>query len=259
MIERFLDDDRGGLAIRAIHDFALIDRSRGLSGCRPRGLLKRCLLRRREIRLLQIGVELRLNLLSELRRHFGFKLRVTRTRLPHRLVALIALHHFHHRAVRDVDIRRPIRIPFEAAAVLIAFAGRIDGVNQLSERRADDVLRETGLVFSPFRFDVTGLRILILDREADRSPEVLHHGPELLRRHLGVDPADIAVTHHLGGHGFGEHSRLSGRGAVRGRGLLPLLHAARRHVTRPLRDVIEVIVRNLGEIRRNFKRRARVA
>ena len=161
--------------------------------------------------------------------------------------------------MRDVDIRRSIRIPFEAAAVLITLAGRIDGVNQLAKRRADDVLREAGLVFSPFRFDVAGLRILILDREADRSPEVLHHGPELLRRHLGVDPADIAVTHHLGGHGFRKHGRLRGGGAVRGRGLLPLLHACRRDIAGPLRDVIEVIVRDLGEIRRHFERGARVA
>ena len=205
---------------------------------------------------LGLRIELGLKHLSQARKHHGFELGIARTGLPNRALFLTPLEHFHHLAVRDEDVRRAVFSAFHAGAVLITRAGVVNDVQRFTDGGTNDVLREIGLVFGPFRLDDAGLGILVLHSEADACPEVLQQGPDSIRRDRHVNITELTVAHNLGVIGFRQN--LGGLIAASFR-----IHASLgrfgigTHNLGTGRNRKTIVVRHGVEIRRHFQRSTR--
>ena len=161
--------------------------------------------------------------------------------------------------MREEDVRVAVLGAFQTHAVLIAFARRIDEVEHLADRAADEVLRETGLVFGPVRFHEARAGVLLANRQTDGGPEVLHDDPEIFGGSVHAKPALLTVAHHLGDDRRGDDLR-SGRGAV---GVARLLlraargFAAGRHDGGTGRNVKTPVIADRRHVGRNFQIGAR--
>src|SRR5438067_912766 len=84
-------------------------------------------------------------LLHDPLQHLGFQLRVGRTRLPHGGLLAVAAPHLGQPRVRHVDLAA-VRPALDARAELVALAARVQWLEHLADRVADDVLRDLGPV-----------------------------------------------------------------------------------------------------------------
>mmetsp|Transcript_21382 Transcript_21382/g.82851 ORF Transcript_21382/g.82851 Transcript_21382/m.82851 type:complete len:224 (-) Transcript_21382:841-1512(-) len=127
-----------------------------------------------------------------------------------------------------------VRAALDAGAVHVALTGRVQAVEDLAERRADQVLGQLGAVLAPVGFHHADFRLLLDDFQAALLPEAAQLRPELLGRGRRVQPAVGAaalqahVTGRIGSHtarhqalGVGRAGGLDGR-QLGGRDRTPL-------------------------------------
>jgi len=125
-----------------------------------------------------------------------FELRVDGAGLPRGLVFLCGAVDFRHAAMADVNFGRTVGRALQTGAKLVELAGRINRVDELAQRAANNVLRQLGTVLGPIGFQDAEVALVERQQETVFQPEIANRLPQLLSRPPDHDPALRAGAFH---------------------------------------------------------------